>query len=114
MCICILFGIFLVVPLLNNVHDKFMEDVDARSIASDAHHKGIIAVEHESMIKNAKSKKEANDVLFTHLLDQATLSSLKKLCSIMINTEGYARMNEFGHMLQKEVSIIGYWTQFAV
>lgn len=81
-----------------------MTDVDAEHIASDACHGGIISVGHVTRIKDAKSMKAANEILFDHLLAQATQSSLKILCSFMTSAQGYPRMSEFGQMLHDKVS----------
>ena len=50
--------------------------------------------------------KEANEILFDHLLQQATQSSLEDLCKIMISANGYAKMKEFGQELLGKVSIV--------
>ena len=57
-------------------------------------------------IKEAKSDKEANEILFTHLYKQATPSDLEHLVAIMIGAKGYRRMNEFGKTLRDKVSIL--------
>ena len=48
----------------------------------------------------------ANEILFTHLLRQATQSSLEDLCQIMISVKGYRKMKEFGQELLGKVSIV--------
>lgn len=101
-------------PLLKGVRDRFLTDVDAKRIASEARHKGIISKEHETSINEAKSKEKANEILFAHLCDQATQATLKKLCPIMTKDEAYAKMREFGQMLYEKVSIFVDWTQIAV
>ena len=50
--------------------------------------------------------KAANEVLFIHLLQQATRSSLEDLCQIMISAKGYRRMKEFGQELLGKVSTL--------
>ena len=90
--------------LLNNARDQFLDNVDAKQIASKARHECIISEEHETRIIEAQSTKAANEVLFTHLLQQTTQPRLKKLCSIMISAKAYARMSEFGQKLLDKVS----------
>ena len=50
--------------------------------------------------------KAANEILFTHLLQQATQSSLEDLCKIMISAKGYRKMKEFGQKLLGKVSTL--------
>ena len=85
---------------------QFLTDVDAEHIASEARHKGIVPEKHETRIKKAESVTEANEILFTHLLQQATLSNLEDLCQIMISANGYAKMMEFGQKLLIKVSVV--------
>ena len=51
--------------------------------------------------------KDANTILLKHLCQQATQSTLDKLCEIMISAKGYDRMIEFGRTLRTKVSIVG-------
>ena len=96
--------------LLKNTRNQFLEKVNAKHIAGKVCHEEIISEEQETMIKQATSVTAANEILFTHLLQQATLSSLKELCSIMTSAKGYARMREFGQMLRDKVSFFGECT----
>ena len=95
--------------LLKSVRDRFLTDVDAQHIASEACHQRIISEEHETSIREAKSTKKANEILYKHLCQQATKEKLEKLCRIMTEDEAYAKMREFGQMLQQKVSIFGYY-----
>ena len=97
--------------LLECVRGRFLTDVDAQHIASEACYQRIITEEHETSIREAKSKKKANEILYEHLCRQATKDTLEKLCRIMTEDEAYAKMREFGQMLQQKVSIFGYWIQ---
>lgn len=90
---------------LKDLREQFLRDVHAKHIASDACHKEIISEEHETRIDEAKSVKDANMILFKHLLQQGTQSSLEELCDIMIRAKGYRKMNEFGQTLRTKVSI---------
>ena len=94
----------MVDSLLKDARDQFLKDVDAQYIASEARHKDIISEEHETRIVKADSVKAANEILFTHLRQQATQCSLKEFCSILINSKGYAKMREFGEALRGKVS----------
>ena len=82
--------------------------MNSKHIASEAYHKDIISEEHVTSIKEAKSVKAANEILFDHLLQQATRSSLENLCQIMISANGYAKMKAFGQELRDKVSIFAW------
>ena len=98
-----------VVSLLNIVRHQFCQML-MRSTLLVKPTMTTSSEEQETSIHEAKSTKTANEVLFMHLLQQATLSSLKKLCSIMNSAKGYARMREFGQMLCDKVSFFGECT----
>ena len=76
-----------------------MRCVDARAIAPKARMKKIIPEPVETQINESKSSDAAKKVLFEHLCDQATLEGIRHFCSIMIESEGYQRMQMFGKEL---------------
>ena len=97
------------VSLLNIVRHQFCQMLMQSTLLV----KPIMATsseEQETSIHEAKSTKTANEIVFMYLLQQAMLSSLKKLCPIMTSAKGYARMREFGQMLHDNVSFFGECT----
>ena len=100
--------------LLKDVRNQFLTDVNAKYIASDTRFGGIIPGEIETEIKEARSRKNANDILFTHLYNQAIPPDLDSLSSIMIGAEGYRKMQAFGKELHDKVSILFVWVYIAV
>ena len=81
----------------------FMNCVIAKAIAQEARREHIIPTTVETDIRNARDQTSANDYLFEHLRLQATVEDLRKLCSIMKDTEGYRIMNGFGKKLEAEL-----------
>ena len=89
---------------MKDVRERFLKDVDAKHIAREAYHKSIISEEHVTRIEKAESTKAANEILFMHLYQQATQSSLEKVCKIMTDATGYTKMQNFGETLRDKVS----------
>ena len=85
--------------ILKEVQREFKECVDARAIAQKARMEKIIPEAVEIKINESKTSDEAKEVLFEHLHDQVTLESLRRFCSIMIESEGYQLMQKFGKRL---------------
>ena len=82
--------------ILQEVKRDFMRCVDARAIAQKARSEKIIPEAVEKQINESKSLVAAKKVLFEHLHDQVMLEGLRHFCSIMIESEGYQRMQMFG------------------
>ena len=86
--------------ILKEVQREFMECVDARAIAQKARMEKIIPEAAENQIKESKTLDAAKEVLFEHLHNQVMLEGLRRFCIIMIESEGYQRMQVFGKELQ--------------
>ena len=85
--------------ILQEVQREFMNYVDARAIAQKARKEKIIPEAVEIQINESRSSDAAKNALFKHLHDQAMLEDLRHFCSIMIESEGYNRMQMFGNGL---------------
>ena len=48
--------------------------------------------------------KEAQEILYDHLVRHADRDSLMKYCEVIMDASGYPKMQEFGRKLQKELS----------
>ena len=88
--------------ILKEVQSEFKECVDAGAIAQKARMEKIISEAVEIQIES-KSLDAAKEVLFEHLHNQVTLEGLRSFCSIMIESEGYQLMQEFGKGLQAKL-----------
>ena len=88
--------------ILQEVQKDFMRYVDARAIVQKARMEKIIPEAVEIQLNESKSSDEAKKVLFEHLHNQVMLGGLRRFCNIMIESEGYERMQMFGkEMLAK-------------
>ena len=77
--------------------------MDAKALATEAQDAEIIPEAVKTEIIGAKTLEEANNVLFKHLRNQATLEGLLHLCSIMKGSKGYRKMQRFGETLQAKL-----------
>ena len=78
--------------ILEEVQEDFMRYVDARAIVQKARIKEIIPEAVEIQINESNSSDVAKNVLLEHLQNQVMLESLRRFCSIMIESKGYERM----------------------
>ena len=85
--------------VLQEEREEFLSEVKAKEIAQDAKGALIISETVRSDILNGKSKIDQNHALFEHVCEQATLEQARKLCTIMIRSQGNSRMNDFGKKL---------------
>ena len=85
--------------ILKEVEGEFMRCVDTRAIAQKARTKKIISEAVEKQINESKSLDASKKILFEHLHNQVMLEGLRCFCSIMIESEGYQRMQMFGKEL---------------
>ena len=95
--------------ILVEVKRDFMRYVDARAIAQKARIEEIIPEAVEIQINESKSSDEAKNVLFEHLQNQVTLEGLRRLCSIMIESKGYERMQMFGKGLLAKLEEVRWY-----
>ena len=86
-----------------------MRYVDARAIGQKARMQKIIPEAVEIQINESKSLDAAKKVLFEHLHDQVTLEGLRRLCSIMIESEGYQLMQMFGKRLSAKLEEVRWY-----
>ena len=87
------------------VQSDFMRYVDAKAIAQKARIEENIP-DVEIKINESKLSDAGKNVLFEHLHDQVTLDSLRRFCSIMIESEGYQLMQMFGNELQAKLKVV--------
>ena len=91
--------------ILVEVQSDFMRYVDAKAIAQKARIEENIP-DVEIKINESKLSDAGKNVLFEHLHDQVTLDSLRRFCSIMIESEGYQLMQMFGNELQAKLKVV--------
>ena len=101
---CLSFIFFL--AFLRQNYEKFMNDVVAKAIAMELHHRDIILEEVRTKIERALSAREANGHLYDHLCSSATWERLELFCKVLMSedNEGCARMKELGVEMLKIIT----------
>ena len=82
---------------------SFMEDACAKEMAPMLKRRKVIPEAVETRIKQAEDTEGANGHLYDHLCVQGTFECLKTVCDVFIRKEGYARTNQLGERMKKEL-----------
>lgn len=95
-----------ITAFLRQNYEKFMNDVVAKAIAMELHHRDIILEEVRTKIERALSAREANGHLYDHLCSSATWERLELFCKVLMSedNEGCARMKELGVEMLKIIT----------
>lgn len=91
--------LYCVESVLMEERKAFLSEVNSKAIAGEAKDEGIISESVKSDVMDGKSKSDQNRALFSHVREQATPEMARKICDIMIASEGNSRMNTFGRRL---------------
>ena len=89
---------------LQDFYDKFMMCADAKIVAAELRRRRVIPQPVEIKIKRALDTKTANGHLYDHLFSQGTDNTLRIVCDVFIQEEGYPRMNELGKKLKEKLA----------
>lgn len=108
-CIVHLLVLCYVESVLKAERKDFLSKVNAKAIVEEVKAEGIIPESVESEIISSKSRSEQNRILFTHVLDEAPLDRVRKLCDIMVAAEGYGKMIAFGRRLLDRLEKVGFY-----
>ena len=66
--------------------------------------KGVISEDVVAVIE-AKSKEEANEAMYDHLINHGTLDTLREWCEWAETAKGYPKMQEFGREMKDELKL---------
>ena len=100
MCNC---GSIFTGSFLKKFYHEIKTDMDARDIALELYHDEAIPEGVKTNIQNARDAKSANLLLYDHLLNQASLSTLTNVCGVMSEVEGMDRMKSLGRRMKEEL-----------
>ena len=75
--------------------ETFLEEMNAEAVGQTLKSLRLISPEVATDIARARSKKEANNVLLQHMLEDADEKKLQKILEVSSKAEGYGRMNNF-------------------
>ena len=74
--------------------------------------KGVIPELVQSRINSARNEKDAQEILFAHLMQHADVDTLMRYCEVAIGSEGYPKMQSLGRKMKEELQqgwLVGEW-----
>ena len=75
-------------------------------------HKGVIPEVVQVRINSATNEKDAQEILFAHLMQQANVDALMRYCEVAIKADGYPNMQSLGRKMKEELQqgwLVGEW-----
>lgn len=90
---------------MNKFSERFLRDVDSRVISSRLEIKKVISEDVAFLIKGC-SRSKGNEELFLHLQKHADQESIRKLCHVMMNKDGYPNMILLGQDMSKDMDLL--------
>ena len=91
---------FSAATFLKTFEEDFFDVTNAKLSLLRLKRKGVISLGVKAAIEN-ENDEDAKEVLYDHLMNNATWDTLKEYCSVAIAAEGFPRMQELGRkMLQ--------------
>ena len=89
--------------VLDDFRQRFITDVDADAIIYELKHQNIITDGDLTRIKNIDSMIQKNQHLHMCLKVKCTEEALLKVCGILIDYEGNAKMNALGQEMKQRL-----------
>ena len=89
--------------ILKSHEEEFFECVNAKHNVLKLKRKGVISPSVLASI-NDKTDEEAQEILYDHLLNHATVDSLREWCEWAIAAQGYPKMQELGQKMKDELA----------
>ena len=100
---------FSVSKLLNKHEMEFFDVVNPRF--------GLLSLEREEVITqdvvshiSAVNDNGAKKILFAHLTNYADVNALMTYCDVIIDAQGFPKMQQFGAKLKEELQQGGWWS----
>ena len=91
--------------IIEKYKGRFLACIDARAIASRLEIEKVIPNRVSFKIQNS-APDDANNLLFLHLRSHSSPETLHKLCDVMINMSGYAKMIELGRVMKDNLTTV--------
>ena len=98
---------------LRAYEDDFFKAVDAKVSLLRLKRKGVISEGVIADIQGAKNDDDAKEILYKHLVKNATVNTLKEYCNVATAAEGFPRMQEFGRKML-EMLQLGGWLEMCL
>ena len=90
-------------PFLKKFYHEIKTDMDARDIALELFLDEAIPEGVKTDIQKARDARSANLLLYDHLLNQASLSTLTSVCDVMSEADGMDKMKSLGRRMKDEL-----------
>ena len=90
---------------MDKFKERFLKSVDSRAIVLRLEIEKVISEDLAFTIEQHCSS-TGNKKLFLHLGRNADPGSIRKLCDVMAREEGYAKMNELGKDIRRELDLL--------
>ena len=87
--------------VLDELRQRFIEEMDASVIAHDLKHLGIISDGDLKTINQYNDVKQQNKFLFEHVKTKCDEKALMTICDEVISVKGNPRMKAFGEDMKR-------------
>ena len=82
---------------------QFLNDVSTEEIVEELRKFKLIPGKLRSKIESVSSRQEANRLLLDHVCANFNTESLITLCKVMLEEEGYPKMNDLGRRMLSDL-----------
>ena len=100
---------FSVSKFLNKHEIEFFDVVNPRFSLMSLKRKEVITQDVVSHI-SAVNDDDAKEILFAHLTHYANVNTLMTYCDVIIDVQGFPKMQRFGAKLKEELQQGGWWS----
>ena len=83
---------------------EFLSDVNTGEIVEELKRVQVISDKLKSKIECTPIREEANHLLLEHVCDNCDVESLRILCEVMVEEQGYPKMNALGRRMLRDLS----------
>ena len=94
---------FLVTEVFEKYETEFFSVINPRLSLMTLKREGVISEDVEVRINAAANSKDAQEILFTHLIQHANVDTLMKYCEVAIGADGYPKMQSLGRKMKEEL-----------
>ena len=107
-CVLQIFSCYAAEEVLDHFRDRFIADMDAKTVVMELLNIGVIDEGIENRILREDSTKLQNEILHSCLKKRCTEDALRAVCDVIIGVSGNPRMRALGEDIKKRV-VAGKW-----
>ena len=90
--------------VLENLRERFINEMDANVIVLDLKHQDIISDGDVETIRDMKENIQRNQFLHAHMKAKCTTEALMKVCDAIISVRGNPRMKQLGQVMKDKLA----------